>query len=152
MPAGRPSKFKREFVDQARKLALLGATDREVAEFFEVKESTLYRWKHEYPELSEALKLGKEAADQRVEQSLYRRATGYSHDSVKIFQYEGQPVEVPFTEHYPPDTTAAIFWLKNRRPDLWRDRQEHHHTFDMAEELAAARARVQEQLSGPKPH
>ena len=119
---GRPSKFKPEYVEQARKLTQLGATDREVAEFFNVSEQTLNTWKHVHPEFLVSLKLGKETADRRVEQSLYRRAVGYSYDAEKIFTYEGQPVRVPYVEHVPPDTTACIFWLKNRRRDLWRDR------------------------------
>jgi hypothetical protein len=121
MAGGRPTKLKPEFIEQARKLAALGATDREAAEFFEVSESTLYLWKHTSEEFSEALKVGKETADQRVEQSLYRRALGYSHDAVKIMTVDGKVEEVPYTEQYAPDTTAAIFWLKNRRPDKWRD-------------------------------
>lgn len=118
----RPSKFKPEFVEQATKLAQLGATDREVADFFGVEERTLNRWKHDHPEFCQSLKVGKESADQRVEQSLYRRALGYSHDAVKIaVNAQGEVTSVPFVEHYPPDTTAAIFWLKNRRPEEWRD-------------------------------
>lgn len=120
---GRPSKFKPEFVAQATKLAALGATDREVAEFFEVDERTLYRWKHESAEFCQALKTGKGEADNRVEQSLYRRAVGYSYDAVKIFMPAGAtaPVYAPYVEHVPPDTTAGIFWLKNRKPEEWRD-------------------------------
>lgn len=119
---GRPTKFTAAFVAQARKLAILGATDREVAQFFEVNEATLYRWKHEHPDLCEALKVGKEQADARVEQALYRRALGYSHDAVKIaVNAAGEVTQVPFVEHHAPDTTAAIFWLKNRRPEAWRD-------------------------------
>lgn len=122
MPGGRPTKYDPAFVEQARKLAALGATDREAAEFFEVNEATLHRWKHEHPEFCESLKVGKEAADARVEQSLYRRALGYSHDAVKIaINASGEVTEAPFTEHFPPDTTAAIFWLKNRDPKRWRD-------------------------------
>ncbi len=109
---GRPSKFKPEYVEQARKLTQLGATDREVAEFFNVSEQTLNTWKHVHPEFLVSLKLGKETADRRVEQSLYRRAVGYSYDAEKIFTYEGQPVRVPYVEHVPPDTTACIFWLR----------------------------------------
>lgn len=120
----RPSKFEPQFTEQATKLCKLGATDRELADFFEVAESTLYLWKTEHPEFSEALKRGKEESDARVEQSLYRRALGYSHDAVKIFHEKGEdvPVVVPYVEHYPPDTTACIFWLKNRQPDKWRDK------------------------------
>jgi hypothetical protein len=126
----RPTKFQPEYVEQARKLAELGATDREAAEFFNVSESTLHLWKHTHPEFSESLKVGKETADARVEQSLYRRALGYSHDAVKIFMPAGasEPVHAPYVEHHAPDTTAAIFWLKNRRPDQWRDKTEHEHS------------------------
>lgn len=120
----RPSKFQPEYVEQARKLAQLGATDKEIADFFEVHEATLNRWKAEYPELCESLKSGKAHADDRVERSLYHRAIGYKHDAVKIFQNNGIPLEVPYIEHFPPDTTAAIFWLKNRRPAEWRDKRE----------------------------
>ena len=141
---GRPSKYDPAFVDQARKLAALGATDREAAEFFGITESTLYLWKHTQSEFSEALKVGKETADERVTQSLYRKAVGYSFDAVKIMQYEGIPIVEPYVEHVPPSDTAAIFWLKNRRPKEWRDRQDvvHDVTDGMAATLLAARARV----------
>ena len=124
---GRPSGFKKEYVEQAKKLCLLGATDPEIAEFFEVTERTINRWKHDFPDFCQALKLGKDEADDRVEKSLYRRALGYSHEAVKIFADPKTGAEqiVPYTEHYPPDTTACIFWLKNRRKADWRDRQEH---------------------------
>lgn len=120
----RPTKFKPEFVEQARKLAELGATDREVADFFEVEERTLNRWKNSHPEFCQSLKVGKDASDDRVEQSLYRRALGYSHDAEKIITVNGVVVREPYVEHYPPDTTAAIFWLKNRRKAEWRDKTE----------------------------
>lgn len=121
MAGGRPSSFKPEFVEQARQLAALGATDREVAQFFKVAESTLNLWKHTHPEFSESLKVGKSSADERVEQSLYRRAVGYTYDSEKVFQFQGDIVRAETTEHVPPDTTAGIFWLKNRKPEEWRD-------------------------------
>lgn len=135
MPGGRPSKYEPGFCVQAQKLCELGATDREVAEFFEVAESTLNLWKHQHAEFSESLKLGKQASDERVEKSLYRRAVGYSYDAVKIFPPKvGQDADgnvassdalmVPYVEHVPPDTTACIFWLKNRRTKDWRDRHE----------------------------
>lgn len=122
---GRPTEYRPEFVEQARKLAQLGATDREVADFFSVSEATIYRWQHSHPEFCEALKVGKDSADNRVEKSLYRRAVGYTYDAVKIFQYEGSPVVEPYEEHVPPDTTACIFWLKNRRRKDWRDKIDH---------------------------
>lgn len=126
MAGGRPSKFKPEFVKQAAKLAALGATDREVAEFFEVSEATVHRWKHQHLEFCESLKVGKEAADERVEQSLYRKAVGYTFDSEKVFQFQGAIIRTATVEHVPPDTTAAIFWLKNRKSEEWRDAKEHN--------------------------
>lgn len=138
----RPSKFKPEMIKQAKKLAELGATDRDAAEFFEVDEATIHRWKHTKPGFCEALKVGKEAADNRVEQSLYRKATGYSFDAVKIFQYEGAPVKVEYVEHIPPSDTACIFWLKNRRPEQWRERPDG----PVSENLAAVISDLIEKL------
>jgi len=115
-------------VDQARKLAVLGATDYEVAQFFDINESTLHRWKHTHPELVEALTVGKEAADERVKRALYSRAVGYNYDSEKIFHHQGVITRAECVEHVPPDPGAAFNWLKNRDPDNWRDRQERHHT------------------------
>jgi len=121
---GRPSKYKDDFPAQAKRLAKLGLTDEEMASFFEVSLATLSNWKNEHPEFLEALKGGKSPADGKVAESLYRRATGYKHKAVKLFfdSKTGQVVEHEYTEHYPPDPTSMIFWLKNRRPDLWRDR------------------------------
>lgn len=121
-PEGRPSKFEQSFVDQARRLAMLGQTDIEMAAFFGVAESTIYLWKQKHAEFSEAIKEGKEKADSMVADGLFKRALGYSHPAVKIMQHEGAPVIVPYTEHYAPDTAACIFWLKNRQPAKWRDK------------------------------
>jgi hypothetical protein len=125
-PGGRPSDYGRVDLDQARILAEKGFTDQELADFFGVVRSTISLWKKEHPEFSDALKLGKEAADRKVERSLFERATGYSHPDTHFSAYEGIVTETPTTKVYPPDTTAAIFWLKNRKPDEWRDRQEVH--------------------------
>jgi len=123
----RYSKYEARFPEIARKLCKLGATDVEIADFFGIAVSTLNNWKGEHPELLEALKEGKAEADKRVEESLYQRALGYSHDAEKVFQFQGQIIRAPYREHYPPDTTAAIFWLKNRQPDKWRDVHKHEH-------------------------
>lgn len=117
--AGRPSKFRPEYVERVRRLCESGAVDREIAQAFGVAESTLYEWKHRYPDFSEAMKPGKELADDRVERALFNRAVGYSFDSEKIMQFEGDPVRVPCVEHVPPDVTAARIWLENRRRDKW---------------------------------
>lgn len=120
---GRPSSYKPEYATQAAKLCKLGATDKELADFFSTSEQTINKWKMDFPEFLESLKLGKSESDNRVEKSLYRRALGYSHDAVKIFHdKDSGTIVVPYIEHYPPDTTACIFWLKNRKPNEWRDK------------------------------
>ncbi len=125
----RPTAYKPEYARQARKLCLLGATDKELADFFEVSEVTINAWKKKHPAFLKSLKAGKDVADARVADKLYHRALGYKHKAVKIMAVArgnngGSEIEeVPYVEHYPPDTTAAIFWLKNRRPEQWRDRQ-----------------------------
>lgn len=118
---GAPSSFKPEYTAQAEKLCKLGATDAELADFFEVSITTVKNWQRAHPDFLAALKSGKEEADNRVERSLYHRAVGYEHDAVKIFQVGGKPLIVPYRERVAPDTTAAIFWLKNRQSNLWRD-------------------------------
>lgn len=143
-PVGRPTDYRDEFPKQAHKYCLLGATNEDLAKLFEVATSTIGKWIAEIPAFSDAVKAGRAEADAKVSTSLFHRATGYSHAAVKIFQYEGAPVEVPYTEHYPPDATSMIFWLKNRRPDLWRDKTEHEHSgsVNLLETLEAARARA----------
>jgi hypothetical protein len=145
---GRPSKFQPEFVEQAKKLCALGATDKDLAGFFHVSVPTIWRWSCEHEGFCNALKVGKAEADERVERSLYHKATGYTFESVKIFQYEGAPVTVPFTEHIPPDTTACIFWLKNRRPDLWRDVSRVDHTGKVEVEHTDAREFIASRIAG----
>ena len=121
---GRPTKYKAEYCEQAHKLTLLGATDKQLADFFKVAESTLNLWKLEHEDFSESLKVGKAEADSRVEESLYQRAIGYNHPEEKVFNHQGEILTHQTTKHYPPDSTSMIFWLKNRKPDEWRDRQE----------------------------
>jgi DNA-binding XRE family transcriptional regulator len=131
MPIGRPSKYRGEYVEQARKLCLLGATDAQLADFFGVSTQTLNAWKHEYPDFLDSLKGAKIEADERVERSLYERATGYSYQATKVMQYEGKPVLAHYTEHVPPDPTSMIFWLKNRQPGRWRDRMDLNHSVNI---------------------
>lgn len=136
----RPSKYKPEFAEQALKLCRLGATDKELADFFEVSESTLNLWKQEHVAFSESLKGGKAAADAEVADKLFKRATGYEHAAVKIVADANTGMEhvVHYTKRYPPDTTAGIFWLKNRRPDLWRDQKVIEATVTHRTELSDA--------------
>ena len=128
MQVGRPSKYKEEYAEQVYKLCLLGATDKELADFFEVSEQTVNTWKKDYPEFLESIKRGKNIADATVAEKLYHRAIGYEHPEDKIFCNQGEEVIVPTVKHYAPDPTAAIFWLKNRQPAKWRDKQEQEVT------------------------
>jgi len=120
----RPSRYKAEFAEQAVQLCRLGATDKELAEFFGVTERTINAWKGAHPAFLHALKEGKQLADAQVADKLFQRAIGYSHPDVHISNYQGLVTITPITKHYPPDPTSMIFWLKNRRPDLWRDKPE----------------------------
>jgi hypothetical protein len=129
---GRPTKYRPEMAEQAEKLCRLGATDAEIADFFEVAESTVNNWKDAHPEFSEALKKGKALADAEVADKLYRRALGYSHDEEKLFLSEGQVIRAATVKHYPPDTTACIFWLKNRQSGRWRNKVSNDHNFGIA--------------------
>lgn len=166
---GRPSAFDTSLVENAFKLCLLGATDEQIADFFAVSVATINNWKERHPEFLEALKAGKAQADATVAESLYRRALGYSHEAVKIFMPAGatEPVYAPYTERYPPDTTAMIFWLKNRQKEQWRDKHEIEsrntttvqHTVDFSglstDDLAAALELAEKaapEPSQPKPH
>ncbi|MBS0219151.1 MAG: helix-turn-helix domain-containing protein [Proteobacteria bacterium] len=149
---GRPTAYRPEFPDLARKFCLLGATNDDLARVFEVAESTINKWLAGIPEFSGAVKEGREVADAKVAESLYHRAIGYSHSAVKIFMPAGadEPVYAPYTEHYPPDTAAAFIWLKNRRKADWRDKAEvevtHRHdasnlTDEELAEIVASRRR-----------
>lgn len=139
----RPSKYKAEFAKEASKLCKLGATDAQLADFFEVSVSTINLWKVQHKEFSESVKVPKAEADEKVEQSLYRRAMGYEHDEVDIKVVAGALIQTPIRRYYPPDSTAMIFWLKNRKPGEWRDKQdvELSGTLNWVEQLSAMNGR-----------
>lgn len=142
MPGGRPTKYRIEYADQAYRYALLGATNERMCEFFDTSIASFDRWWHRHDEFRSAIIRGRQEADALMAQSLWHRGRGYSHEAVKIFMTEEVtvdlesgmktskqvPVYVPYTEHYPPDTNAASLWLRNRQPQLWRDKQEIEHT------------------------
>lgn len=128
---GRPTDYRDEYAEQAYKLCLLGAIDKEIADFFDVTESTVNLWKQKHHEFSESIKRGKTFADANVASKLYHRANGYEHSDVDIKIFAGEIIKTPLIKHYPPDTTAAIFWLKNRQPGKWREKQEVEHSGEM---------------------
>jgi len=125
---GRPTKYRDEYAEQARKLCEMGATDYEIARFFDVDTVTVHRWRIQHNDFCNAVRAGKDNADERVVRSLFNRAVGYTFESEKVFQNSGQIVRAEIIEHVPPDPSAALNWLKNRRPKEWRDKQDHEHS------------------------
>ena len=102
-----------------------GLTDEQLAGKMGINPATLYDWKNKYPKISEALKKGKEVVDIQVENALLKRALGYDYQEQRIEKSDKDGTKIIQTiRHIPADTTAQIFWLKNRRPDKWRDKPE----------------------------
>ncbi len=100
-----------------------GLTDEQLAEKMNIGLRTLYDWKGRYPQISQALKKGKEIVDIQVENALLKRALGYDYQEEKIERSDKDGVKIVQTlKHVPGDTTAQIFWLKNRLPDKYRDK------------------------------
>lgn len=98
-----------------------GLIDEQIAHNMGINAATLYDWKNKYTEISEALKKGKEVVDRLVENALLKRALGYSYTEIT---YEGGVETKRVVKEVVPDTTAQIFWLKNRKPEDWRDKRE----------------------------
>lgn len=145
--AGRPTDYKEEYEEQVYKLCLLGANDEELADFFEIAVSTLNNWKKEHPLFMESIKNGKDVANANVAESLYKRACGYEHEEEKVFCNDGDITTHDTTKHYPPDTGAAMAWLKNRTRHLkqpWSDKTELEISGDISisETLNKARERA----------
>lgn len=124
---GQPSKYRKEYAKPAAKMCELGATDADLADFFDVSVRTIWRWQAKHAEFCHALKIGKEIADDRVERSLYHCANGYEYDAEKVTQTGGV---VTYRAYEPKNHVAAIFWLKNRRSKEWRDKHEVGLTAD----------------------
>lgn len=127
----RPTEYIPEVhVAWVQTLAMEGLIDKEIADRIGVARSTLKLWEKNYPELSDALKMGKQSADAKVQQSLFRRATGYMEKEKKIIvemdaDGKQKPARIETTEkHIVPDVGAICFWLKNRKPDEWRDKKD----------------------------
>lgn len=114
-----------------------GLTDEQIAKNMGISKQTLYDWKKKYPDFSDSLKKAKEVVDREIENALFERAKGGIHEVKKTFKVkqtyydaqgrkcEKEELRTGIDEVYiPGDTTAQIFWLKNRRPDKWRDKQD----------------------------
>lgn len=115
-----------------------GLTHEQISQNMGIKRQTLYDWAKKYPYISDTLKRGKEVVDRQVENALFKRALGYKYDEVtreSAWDEKEQDfilkVSKVVTKEVQPDTTAQIFWLKNRKPDKWRDKQNIEHTGSM---------------------
>lgn len=146
---GRNSLYREDYADQAFKLCLLGATDEELAAFFEVVVATIYNWKNGHPAFLEATVAGKIKADAEVAHSLYRSATGHELTAEKLVKVRAEGgaetfEAIRYKRFIPGDPNAAFKWLTNRRRQNWTDTQkvEHGLTADLAALIAARRSKV----------
>src|SRR6516225_8333043 len=140
---GRKTVYSPRMAVVARKCCERGMTDIEVADILGISLATPYRWKLEHPGFSRVFKLGKAEADDRVERSLYSRAIGYDYVAEKPAMTRRGQKTMQYRAHIPPDTAAAVWYLKNRRPDRWRDAHRHEHVtspYDHIEDAAELRA------------
>lgn len=108
-------------------------TDEQIAKNIGIKRPTLYDWKNKYSDISDALKRGKEIVDRQLENALFKSATGYEYTEVtEELTENGMEITKKVTKQVAPNPTAAIFWLKNRKPDEWRDRKETQISGEMS--------------------
>lgn len=130
-PGGRPTKYDPSVHPAlAESLAREGLTNTEIAEALGIDRATLHNWQNAHKEFFDSVKSGKETPDDNVEKSLYRRALGYEYTETKITKNEdGVIVKTETTvKQVAPDVGAQCMWLKNRRPQDWRDKQEIEHS------------------------
>lgn len=120
---GRKPLYKVEYAEQCFKYSLLSATDEQMCDLLGVGVTTFNQWKKDHVEFFEALKAGKFKADAEIANSLYHRAKGFKTTETDIRVVDGVITKTEITKEYPPDTAAAIIWLKNRQRDKFRDKQ-----------------------------
>ena len=123
-PSDGPGKYRPKYAELAYKLAQLGIPHKQIAEILEISESTFYEWQGRHAGFKTALKAGMALADANVANSVYRGAVGYSHHHEEIKVIGEEVVRVPTMKHYPPNAHLATFWLKNRQPELWKEKVE----------------------------
>lgn len=107
-----------------------GLTDEQIAKNMGITKKTIYEWKKKYGDICDSLKRGKEVVDREVENALLKRALGYTYNEVtqEANEFGELAVSKVVTKQVSPDVTAQIFWLKNRKPKEWRDKQEVEHS------------------------
>lgn len=138
-----------------------GLIDKEIAEKMNVSPPTLYKYKKMFPQIVEALRKGKELVDVEVENALYKKALGYNVPVQKAFKlkdivYNENGKKISETErieyaeeeiHIPADTTAQIFWLKNRKKKQWRDKVEYETNNDELNKVKELLSKISDEAS-----
>ena len=122
---GNVTKYRPEMAKQAEIACRFGATDDDLASLLNVSTATVNNWRIAHAEFAAALKAGREISDNRVERSLFQCAVGYTYEEEKAFMFQGNIIKETIKQYAQPQTSAQIFWLKNRQPDKWRDVQKH---------------------------
>lgn len=149
--AGRKTKYHDDFPLLAQDYARQGMIDKEIAAKLGISVDTLYEYQKKYPEFSDALKEGKKPVDVAVENALLKRALGFEFEEVHvefepIYDKRGKKIDKGLPKKvkkikkmYVPEIIAQFFWLKNRRPELWRDKHDVEHsgaiTYEVSEDF-----------------
>lgn len=143
MTKGRPTRYRPEYAHQARQAYELGAIDEDIARLFSVDISTFYRWRHAHPDFAAACVIGREHADSRVEASMYQRACGYEYTAERPYMFSTwtQPEIVRFSRRMHADPRVGMQWLRMRRPEDWRHKEDDAKEV-LADVLEEAFARI----------
>ncbi len=151
--AGQPTLYKSEYCDQAHNYCLLGATNEDLAGFFDVTRRTIDNWIAAHPDFATAVRTGRIVADMRVARCLYGRAVGWPQTVERTVLHEGKERVLKNVVNHPPDTRACIFWLRNRQRESWGDRAPAAAAgagpHDLMAELDAAGERARRDLAQP---
>ena len=121
---GQPTLYKPEYCELAHNYCLLGATNEVLANFFDVAPRTVDNWIATHPDFANSVYRGRAVADAVIVRALFERAKGFSHQVTRTTLYQGEERTVTNTVSYPPDTTACMFWLRNRQRQYWRAKAE----------------------------
>ena len=126
MPRGRKTDYKEEYNERAYRLCLLGFTEVELAATFNTSKASITTWKKKHPKFLASIRAGREEADAKVAEGLYKRAKGFERTIKSHRVVDGEMVTEEVSKYFPPESQAASLWLRNRHPDKWRDKVDHN--------------------------
>jgi hypothetical protein len=149
--AGQPTLYKPDYCTQAHNYCLLGATNEDLAGFFDVTRRTIDNWIATHPDFATAVRSGRTVADMRVARCLYERAVGWQQTVERTVLHQGEEKVLKNVMNHPPDARACIFWLRNRRRESWGDCAPvlGDHSDDLIAELDAAGECARRELGRP---